>query len=151
MLSGQYNMDANVNKTSSYYWPLYYAYNQPPKHRLTVCTHGIESFQSRVYNIHAWTFNATTLELSLNAAICSLFLFSIHPCTGGSHVIMGVAGLTALAIETLTYFLLPRLSMCFGYRSMMFCGLLLVSVRYFIYGMVRNPWWLVVPETFKGR
>ena len=63
---------------------------------------------------------------------------------------MGVAGLTALAVETVTYFLLPQLSLCFSYRIMMFFGLILVAVRYFVYGFVQNPWWLVLPECFKG-
>ena len=64
---------------------------------------------------------------------------------------MGVAGLTALAIETVTYFMLPQLSLCFSYRIMMFFGLILVAVRYFVYGFVNNPWWLVLPECFKGK
>ncbi|XP_072038932.1 major facilitator superfamily domain-containing protein 6-like [Amphiura filiformis] len=89
-----------------------------------------------------WTGIASGLSTS--------FLFWHIVALGGSHVIMGVAGLTALAVETVTYFMLPQLSLCFSYRIMMFFGLILVAVRYFVYGFVSNPWWLVLPECFKG-
>ena len=63
---------------------------------------------------------------------------------------MGVAGLAALGAETLTYFALPQLSRLVSHHTLMLACLLLVVIRYFLYGTMDNPWWLVLPECFKG-
>ena len=63
---------------------------------------------------------------------------------------MGVAGLAALGAETVTYFALPQLSRLTSHHMLMLCCLLLVVIRYFLYGILQSPWWLVVPECFKG-
>ena len=63
---------------------------------------------------------------------------------------MGVAGLTALGAETITYFALPQISRFVSHHTLMLSCLLLVVIRFFLYGIFVNPWWLVIPECFKG-
>ncbi|XP_022080064.1 major facilitator superfamily domain-containing protein 6-like isoform X2 [Acanthaster planci] len=129
--------------------PLAFTFDAPPKPKDT-SEFSVRVLVQVIFSAKYGSFLLASAWTGAASGLSSSFIFWYIMSVGGSHVIMGVAGLAALAAETATYFALPQLSRVTSHHTLMLGCLLLVVIRYFLYGIVRGPWLLVIPECFKG-
>ncbi|XP_033640092.1 major facilitator superfamily domain-containing protein 6-like [Asterias rubens] len=129
--------------------PLAFTFDAPPK-RKEETEFSLKILAEIICSAKYGSFLLASAWTGVASGLSTSFLFWYIMSVGGSHVIMGVAGLTALGAETITYFALPQISRFVSHHTLMLSCLLLVVIRFFLYGIFVNPWWLVIPECFKG-
>ncbi|XP_038044141.1 major facilitator superfamily domain-containing protein 6-A-like [Patiria miniata] len=129
--------------------PLAFTFDTTPKPKST-SEFSLKVLMRVIFSAKYGSFLLASAWTGVASGLSASFLFWYIMSVGGSHVIMGVAGLAALGAETATYFALPQLSRYVSHHTLMLACLLLVVIRYFLYGILHSPWLLVIPECFKG-
>ena len=64
---------------------------------------------------------------------------------------MGVSGIVVCLTEFVMFFLVGKVIKLIGHIGIMYAGLVGYSVRFCIYAVITNPWWVLPAEVLQGK
>ena len=72
------------------------------------------------------------------------------PSLGADQLLMGVAGTVLCVSEFIMFFLVGKIIKVCGHMAIMYAGLLGYSLRFCVYAVIKNPWWVLPAEILQG-
>ncbi|XP_077993227.1 major facilitator superfamily domain-containing protein 6-like [Glandiceps talaboti] len=78
------------------------------------------------------------------------FLFWHLENLGASQLLMGTSSLISPASEIIMFFLSYRVIALIGHINVLHLGLASFSIRFLIYAVIDNPWWVLPTEALQG-
>ncbi|KAK2166338.1 hypothetical protein LSH36_40g20006 [Paralvinella palmiformis] len=117
---------------------------------VTEQTHNAGAVIRIFFNMHYGSWLATSFFVGICNGVIWGFLYWHLDNLGASQFLMGVSGIVVCASEFVMFFLVGKVIKLLGYIGIMYLGLLGYTVRFCIYAVIRNPWWVLPAEVLQG-
>ncbi|KAK2161384.1 hypothetical protein LSH36_117g01041 [Paralvinella palmiformis] len=102
------------------------------------------------FNVHYGSWLVTSFFVGMCNGVIWGFLYWHLDNLGASQFLMGVSGIVVCASEFVMFFLVGKVIKLLGHIGIMYLGLLGYTVRFCIYAVIRNPWWVLPAEILQG-
>ena len=70
--------------------------------------------------------------------------------SGADQLLMGIDSVVTCAVEFIAFFLVGPLLRLLGHMGVMYIGLLGYAIRFCVYAVISNPWWVLPADILQG-